>query len=401
MPSFKYKAMNEKGERLEGRYEADSKDEVVAMISSNSYYPLMIEEINEGAKIDFAQFKKVSIKDIAIFCRQFYTMLDAGVSINASLTILSQQITNKKLREAIGRVEEAVSKGDTLSEAMMKENKIFPDLLVSMVQTGEVSGNLDNIMLRMSNHYEKEFKINNKIKSTMIYPAVLGCVAIVVVMFILTFIMPIFVDMFSQSGVALPLPTRILLGISKSIKEQGLLILLVIIFIIMAIRYYLKSDGGQFTLSKIKLSFPILKSLNEKIIVSRFTRTLSTLLASGISLVQALEVVSGVLGNKVAEEKLLDVRESVVKGEGLSGPILDTKIFPPMLASMVRIGEESGSLDSILNKTADFYDEELENAIQTFTALLEPLMIVVMGAVLGFMIISMLLPMFDMYGNIH
>lgn len=399
MPNFKYKAMNQKGERIEGVFEANSSEEVVQMISSNSYFPLMVEEIVEGTKIDLQSLRRISTKDIAIFCRQFYTMLDAGVSINSSLNILAKQHPNKKLRASLKRIEEEVKKGETLSQAMMKEDRVFPELLISMVQTGEVSGNLDTIMLRMSTHFEKENKINNKIKSAMIYPAVLSVVAISVVAFLLTFIMPMFVDMFTESGVVLPAPTKLLLAISKGIKEHGFLIVLCIVLIVFSIRYYLKSDEGELMAHKMRLKLPILKGLNEKIIVSRFTRTLATLLASGITLVQALQVVAGVLGNRVASERLLAVRESVIKGEGLSLPLSQSSIFPPMLSSMVRIGEESGALDEILNKTADFYDEELEAAIQAFTALLEPLLILVMGAVLGFMIISILLPMFSMYGT--
>lgn len=400
MPNFKYKAMNKKGERLEGTYNAISRDEVIEMISSNNYYPLMVEEIREGTKIELRLFERVTTKDIAIFCRQFYTMLDAGVSINSAVHILAEQLTNRKLKDALGDMEDQVRKGQTLSESMRKHNKIFPDLLISMIETGEVSGNLDSVLLRMSTHYEKENKINNKVKSAMIYPAVLSVVAIVVVTILLTFVMPTFIDMFTESGVELPLSTKILLGMSGGLQKHGLLILLAVVTIVILFRYYLKTDSGKLFSSRLKLKIPVIKKLNQKIIVSRFTRTLSTLLSSGVTLVQALEVVSDVVGNKVAEEALSRIREAVIKGEGLSTPISEDKLFPSMLASMVKIGEESGSLDDILNKTADFYDEELEVTVQTTTALLEPLLIVIMGVVMGFIIISIMLPMFNMYGSI-
>lgn len=400
MPNFKYKAMNKKGERLEGTYNAISRDEVIEMISSNNYYPLMVEEIREGTKIELRLFERVTTKDIAIFCRQFYTMLDAGVSINSAVHILAEQLTNRKLKDALGDMEDQVRKGQTLSESMRKHNKIFPDLLISMIETGEVSGNLDSVLLRMSTHYEKENKINNKVKSAMIYPAVLSVVAIVVVTILLTFVMPTFIDMFTESGVELPLSTKILLGMSGGLQKHGLLILLAVVTIVILFRYYLKTDSGKVFSSRLKLKIPVIKKLNQKIIVSRFTRTLSTLLSSGVTLVQALEVVSDVVGNKVAEESLSRIREAVIKGEGLSTPISEDKLFPSMLASMVKIGEESGSLDDILNKTADFYDEELEVTVQTTTALLEPLLIVIMGVVMGFIIISIMLPMFNMYGSI-
>lgn len=400
MPNFKYKAMNKKGERLEGTYNAISRDEVIEMISSNNYYPLMVEEIREGTKIELRLFERVTTKDIAIFCRQFYTMLDAGVSINSAVHILAEQLTNRKLKDALGDIEDQVRKGQTLSESMRKHNKIFPDLLISMIETGEVSGNLDSVLLRMSTHYEKENKINNKVKSAMIYPAVLSVVAIVVVTILLTFVMPTFIDMFTESGVELPLSTKILLGMSGGLQKHGLLILLAVVTIVILFRYYLKTDSGKLFSSRVKLKIPVIKNLNQKIIVSRFTRTLSTLLSSGVTLVQALEVVSDVVGNKVAEEALSRIREAVIKGEGLSTPISEDKLFPSMLASMVKIGEESGSLDEILNKTADFYDEELEVTVQTTTALLEPLLIVIMGVVMGFIIVSIMLPMFNMYSSI-
>lgn len=400
MPNFKYKAMNQKGERIQGTYNAASREEVINMISANNYYPLGIEEIVEGTKIQLSLFERVKVRDISIFCRQFYTMLNAGVSINSALRILSQQITNKKLKATVSNIEERVKKGETLSEAMKAHNNIFPSLLVSMVETGEVSGNLDSVLLRMSTHYEKETKVNNKVKSAMIYPAVLSVLAIVVVIILLTFVMPTFVDMFTSSGVELPLSTKILLGMSSGLKKYGFVILLVVAALSILTTTYIKTDNGQLFISKAKLTIPILKPLNKKIITSRFTRTLATLLSSGIGVVQALEVVANVVGNKVAEEVIVDVKEAVVKGEGLANSISKSDIFPPMLASMISIGEETGSLDDILNKTADFYDEELEVAVQTATALLEPLLIIVMGVVMGFIIISMMLPMFSMYNTI-
>jgi type IV pilus assembly protein PilC len=401
MPLYKYKAVNEKGEKIEGTYNGTSKDDVISMISTNNYYPLKIEEINERGKINFEIFNRVTIKDIAVFCRQFYTMLDAGLSINNALHILSEQLTNKKFKETISNIEEEVRKGSTLSEAMKLHNNIFPDLLINMIETGELSGNLDQIMLRMSNHYEKENKINNKVKNAMIYPIILSIISITVISVILIFVMPVFVDMFTNSGVELPLTTKILLGISNGIRENIIIIFLLISIIITLVRYYLKTDNGLLWINKMKLSLPIIKELNQKIIVSRFTRTLSTMLSSGLPLIQSLQIVGQVIGNKLVEDALNTVREKVIKGEGLALPIKETGLFPPMLSSMIGIGEESGALDEILNKTADFYDEELDSAITTFTSMLEPIMIVVMGVIVGFLIISIIQPMFGMYSTIQ
>lgn len=399
MAKFKYRAMKPDGSKIDGEYNGSSREEVMSMITSNGYYPLMVEEVSESTKIELNFKKKVTTKDIAVLCRQLYTMIDAGVSINNSLHLLANNMTNKKLKEVIYEIEDDVKRGEMLSEAMKKYRNIFPPLLIAMVESGEISGNLDTMMLRMSVHYEKETKLNNKIKAAMTYPAVLSVVAVSAVMFIMTFVMPTFIEMFESEGVVLPLTTKILLGISGFLSKNLLVTGLFIVIMIVVFSYYKKSEHGIYTLSSLKLKLPIIGDLNKKIIVSRFTRTLSTLVVSGVSLIQAIPVVAGVLNNKVAEDALMKVREDVVKGEGLSNPIRATGIFPEMLASMITIGEETGQLDEILNKTADFYDEEVEQAIQTTTALIEPLLIVVMGVVIGFIVVSILLPMFNMYGQ--
>jgi len=399
MGKFKYRVMNSEGEKIEGSYEANSKDEVMNFISGNGYYPLMIEEISESANIEMNFNSKVKLKDLSVFCRQFYTMLNAGVPILTCLDILSNQIENKKLRQATKDINEEVEKGGVLSDAMKKHADVFPDLLVSLVASGEASGNLDDIMLRMATHYEKENKINNKVKGALIYPMVLGTVAIGAVVFILTFVMPTFTEIFKESGTVLPLSTRLLLGLSEGIKNYWIYIIILIGLSVFGLKIFLKTDQGILISSNLKLKLPILKKLNQMIIVSRFTRTLSTLIASGLPLIEALRIVSEVAGNKIAEIALLKIRDKVMRGESLYSSMVESEIFPPMLYSMVKIGEETGSLDDILNKTADFYDEELEAIIQTSVALLEPILIVVMGFVIGFMIVSIMIPMFDSYGQ--
>ncbi|SFD09272.1 type II secretion system F family protein [Clostridium uliginosum] len=397
MANFKYRAMNSNGEKIHGEHEADSKGEVIEFISSNGYYPLMVEEIIESTKIEFKFNNKVKLKDISIFCRQFYTMLNAGVPILTCLNILATQTQNKKLKDAICEVEDDVEKGGVLSDAMKKQINIFPELLTSLVEAGEASGNLDSIMLRMANHYEKENKINNKVKNAMIYPIILSIVALGAVVFILTYVMPTFMVIFEQSGTSLPWSTRFLLGLSGFLQNHFMGIIIAIVGIIIAMKYYIKTEQGSIAASKLKLKMPILRKLTEMIIVSRFTRTLSTLLASGLPLVKSLQIVSGVVENKIAESALSKVKEKVVRGEGLNSSIKETGIFPQMLYSMIKIGEETGSLDDILNKTADFYDEELETTIQATVAMMEPVLIVVMGLLIGFIIISIMLPMFDSY----
>lgn len=400
MAKFKYRAMNSHGDKIDGTHEADSKQGVIDFIASNGYYPLKVEEVTESTNIELNFGSKVKLKDIAIFCRQFYTILNAGVPILTCLDILAHQVQNEKLRNAIREIKDDVKKGGILSSAMKNHYDVFPELLVSLVEAGEASGTIDEIMLRMANNYEKENKINNKVKSAMIYPIVLSIVATVAVTFILTYVMPTFMDIFESSGTALPWSTNFLLQISNGIKNNWFLIIIGISLIGTLISIFLKTEQGILISSKLKLKLPILKKLNEMIIVSRFTRTLSTLIASGLSLVEGLRIVSNIVGNKVAQDALMKIRDKVIRGENLYSAMSESGIFPPMLYSMIKIGEETGSLEDILNKTSDFYDEELETTIQTSIALLEPILIVIMGILMGFIIISIMLPMFDTYSQI-
>lgn len=400
MAKFKYRIMNSDGEKINGTYEANSKEEVIDYISGNGYYPLLVEEVVESKNIEFTFNEKVKLKDLSIFCRQFYTMLDAGVPILTCLKILSDQIQNKKLKEAIVKVNEDVETGEVLSDAMRKHKDVFPDLLVSLTASGEASGSLDSVMLRMATHYEKENKINNKVKNAMIYPIVLGFVSVVAVIFILVYVMPTFMEIFEESGTQLPWSTKFLLGLSSGIQNNWIVMLFVIIIAILGLRIFLRSEQGILVSSKLKLKLPILKKLNEMIIVSRFTRTLSILMASGLSLIKALEIVSEVVGNKIVENAMIKIKDSVMRGDSLYSSMKESNMFPAMLYSMIKVGEETGSLDDILNKTADFYDEELETTIQTSVALLEPILIVIMGLIIAFIVISVMLPMFDTYSQI-
>ena len=377
MKKFKYKAMKNDGTKTTGEYEANSRDDVMEMITSNGYYPLKVEEVIESATINI--HKKIKVKEISIFCRQMYTMLDAGVPLINALNLMSTQVTNKHLVEIVKELEEDVRKGEMLSNSMRKFPEAFPTLLTSMVESGEASGNLDEMFLRMSTHFEKENKINNKVKAAMIYPIILACVGVAALIVVMVFVMPTFVSLFDSSGAELPAATRLLIGLSSFMSNHYLMVIGILIAIIVGIIMYSKTESGIYFFAKLKISFPLIKDLNRKMIVSRFTRTLSTLLASGVSLVESLPIVSAVLNNVIAEDEVLKIRERVVKGEGLSTPIEDCELFPPMLSSMVRIGEESGALDDMLNKTADFYDEEVEQAIQTLTSMLEPIMIIIMG----------------------
>lgn len=401
MGNFKYKAVSENGQVIEGYHEAQSEEEVVNMLKNNKYFPMDIEK-EIGADIRTSLFaKKVTKKDIAVFSRQFYTMLDAGIGVVEALDILKRQTENKTLKQTIDIVYEDVQKGMSLSEAMGKHEKVFPSLLINMVEAGEVSGNLDVIMERMAIHYEKEFNIENKIKNAFMYPIILSIVAISVVIFLLVVVMPTFIGMFEESGTTLPTPTRILLTISDWLTNYWYLFIGIILALIFGIKISGKSEGGRRFFDNLKIKLPGIKNMNIKIITSRFTRTLSTLLSSGIPLLQALDVVSRVVENKVVGDELQFAQEDIRKGVPMSRTIKDMGIFPPMVYSMISIGEESGALDDILYKTADFYDEEVEASMQKMTTILEPLLIAFMALVIGFIVISIALPMFDMVSNMN
>lgn len=398
---FKYRAVTDSGQIMEGLQDAKDEKELVDILKNSRYMPISIEKTSSSGGSTVISFAKVKKKDMAVFCRQFHTMLNAGVSVVKSLDILERQTENKPLKKAISDVYENVQKGMTLSEALNENPKVFPSILISMVEAGEVSGSLDTIMERMSVHFEKEFKIDNKIKGAMIYPIVLAVVATSVVVFLMIAVMPTFVGMFESSGVQLPGPTRALMAISHSLTYFWYIYMIVIFGILLGIRYFGKSEYGSMLFDTLKLRLPIIKNTNIKIATSKFNRTLSTVLSSGIPLMQGIDLVGRVLGNKYIEEKLENAKEEVRKGVPLSVTIREAKIFPPMVDAMIKIGEESGDLDGILSKTADFYDEEVEVAITKMTEMMQPLMIVVMALIVGFIVISIALPMFDMVNLIE
>lgn len=397
---YKYRAITPSGQKIEGTFSANSEEDVIAMIKGNNYLPVGVErDIGEEAQIQLFK-QKVKKKDLAVFCRQFFTMLDSGLGIVKCLDILEMQTENKTLKPTIGSVNEDVQKGLALSEAMKKYPDIFPVILTNMVEAGEVSGNLDAILERMAGHFEKEFKLENKVKSAMIYPSALAVISVVVVIFMITFVMPTFTGMFTGSGVPLPGPTKFLLGISDFIRAKWYILALIIGGLAFAIVSFKKSDNGRRFFDGMKLKIPVVKQTTEKIITSRFTRTLSTLMDSGIPLIKSMEVVAKVVNNMPVQDRIMDGIEEIRKGVPLSRSIQNVGVFPPMVDSMIRIGEESGSLDDILLKTADFYDEEVETSLTKLTSMIEPVMIVAMAVVIGFIVIAMYLPMFDMMKTI-
>lgn len=397
---FVYKAINTRGDRIQGELNAETAQEVVEVIAARGYTPISIEEKKKSKDININLFNRIKLKDITIFCRQFYTMLNAGTPINTSLTILAQQATSKAFKAVLTEVDADVKKGITLSEAMKKHDSAFPDLLIDMVASGEATGNLDDVLEKMAVHFEKESKVKKKIIGAMIYPAILLLVTIVAVAYILTNVIPVFSNLFSENGAELPALTRFVLHVSDFLTNRWYILLLLIFVIVFGIRYYASTEQGQYTFSSMALKIPVIKTFRIKVEVARFTRTTATLLSSGIPLVKTLDIVADIVGNRIIRSKLLEVKESLSKGEGLYNPMVGTGLFPPMLTSMIKIGEESGNLDEILNKTADFYDEELDTAIHAMTTIIEPFMLVLMGGVIGVVVLSIYEPMFTMFNTI-
>ena len=397
MPLYEYKVMNQQGKQQKGVYTAQSVEEVYILLKQQGFFPLEVQEKTEEIGSSTLSLNKpLGGKVIAVFCRQFHTMLNAGVPIIQCLDILHQQTEHKKLKYIIGEVFGQVQQGFYLSESFAVHQPMIPTLLIHMIEAGEVSGNLDVILERMAHHYEKEYKLSNKIKNAMIYPMVLSVVAIGVVLFLLTFVMPTFMELFSGSGVELPGPTQVLMKISNTIKNQWYWILAAIIIMVGVFLYSKTTAVGRKILDTTLLKTPVIGKTKGIIIVSRFTRTLSTLLSSGVPLLQAMDISAKIVNNAVVEEELLKAKEEVQKGVALSEPLKKIKFFPPMMISMVQIGEESGALEELLDKTANFYDEESEAALQRLTTMIEPIMIVMMAGIIGFIVIAMLLPMFDM-----
>ncbi len=397
---YKYKAITKEGETIEGFFEASEESDVLTMLKTNDYLPLSVEK-DIGASAQISLFStKVKKKDLAVFCRQFYTMVDAGIGIVKCFDILEAQTSNKTLKAALGAIYEDVQKGFTISEAMNKHTKVFPSILINMIEAGEVSGTLDTILERMANHFEQENKLESKIKSALIYPTALIVVSISVVIFMLVAVLPTFIGMFDGSGTALPWPTQILLDMSSWLQNYLYIFGLAVIIILVGGIYFISTVEGRKFIDGLKIKIPGIRVTNSKIITSRFTRTLSTLMASGIPLLQALEVVGKVLNNVVVQDKLTNSMDGIRRGAALSRAVKSMEIFPPMVDSMISIGEESGALDDILAKTADFYDDEVEMSLQRMTTLIEPILLVGMAVVIGFIVIAMALPMFEMVNTI-
>ncbi len=398
MPLYNFKARAEDNRIISGRTNFSSREQLSEQLLEKGFELVEAKEINAFTDItQLAIFKKkVSVKDLAIFCRQFAIILQAGVPIATAIDILKEQTVNPTLQQCIGDIYDDIQKGVALSVAM-KQHSIFPEILIYMIESGEISGMLDKSFSTMALHFEKENKLLHKIKGALTYPLVVLVVAVVVIMVLMIKVVPSFASILNGFGAKLPIFTVILINISSVFQRFWWLMILIIIGIAVGTKYFKKSDTGRRVFGRLAMSAPIIKGVTKNIITARFARTMASLLASGVLIMQSLEVVQKLLGNIIIEEKLQEVIDDIKQGKGLSQPLTDMKYFPQMLVSMVKIGEESGNLDYSFDKAADFYDEEVETSVQQLTSLIEPIIIIFLAFIVAFVILSILYPMLSIY----
>jgi type IV pilus assembly protein PilC len=399
MPKFAYSARPAAGGDIQnGEIELANKDDVLAYLHKQRMIPVSVREKAKEFRIQFGT--GVKTRDVVIFTRQFATMINSGLPLVQSLDILAEQTENPNLRKTIQDVLYDVESGHTLADAMGKHQKIFSELYVNMVAAGEAGGILDTILLRLAAFLEKNDALLRKIKGAMIYPAVILSVAAIAICILLIFVIPTFQKMFSSAGVPLPLPTRIVIAASAVLQSYWWAIAIAIAAIIFGIRSFYKTDQGQLTIDALLLKLPILGDVQRKSAVSRFTRTLGTLVSSGVSILEGLEITAKTAGNRVIHDAVMGSRASIAGGETIAGPLKESGVFPPMVVQMINVGEQTGGLDEMLTKIADFYDEEVDAAVDAMLSAMEPIMIVVLGVVVGGMIVAMYLPIFDMINTV-
>jgi len=397
---YEYTTVDATGKRQKGRIEASSEQAVAGRLRTMGVAPLEIREVaNTGLnrEISFGNSEKVSLKELAVMARQLATMISASLSLVRALSILAEQTESKALAKVVAQLRADVEVGTSFSEALAEHPRVFPPLMINMVKAGEVGGFLDDTLISVANNLEKDVALRGKIKSAMTYPVVVFCVAILASTGMLLFIVPIFGDMFSSLGGTLPLPTLILVKLSDFLKIA--IIPIVILLIIFAV-WWGKNKNKKSIRERVdpfKLKLPVFGNLFKKIAVARFTRNLGTMLAAGVPVLQALDIVGETSGNLVIEQASRNVMESVRTGQSIAAPLANEPVFPPMVVQMMAVGEDTGALDTMLGKVADFYDQEVESTTEQLTSLIEPLMIVFIGAIIGGMVIAMYLPIFKVF----
>jgi type IV pilus assembly protein PilC len=393
---FLWEGKSRQGNVQKGEISANNKEEVMTLLRKQNITPVNVTAKPREIKLSFGE-PKVTDKDIVILTRQLATMIDAGLPLVQCLEILGSQTENKTLAKVIVQVRSDVESGATFADALKKHPKVFDNLYVNMVAAGEAGGILDTILGRLAAYMEKFAKIKRQIKSAMIYPAVILFVAVAVVALLLVVVVPMLAAMFKEAGQALPLPTRIVIAVSDFLKSWGgLIVLLSIVGSIFGIKKWRKTDAGLRTTDRIAMKIPVMGSLIVRVSVAKFTRTLGTLMTSGVPILEGLIIVAKTAGNKIVEDAIMQTRQSVSEGKTLAEPLTKAKVFPAMVTQMISVGEATGALDNMLNKIADFYDEEVDSAVAALTSMLEPMLMIFLGTTVGFVIIAMYMPIFQM-----
>ncbi len=404
MAKFQWEARSRTGAVQTGVMEAKTKDMVEAQLKKFGFGGISIKEEGKGfskeIKLPAIFGKKVSTKELVIFTRQFATMIDSGLPLVQCLDILSSQQENPTFKDVLLKVKDSVESGSTFADALAKHPKVFDQLFVSLVAAGEVGGILDTILSRLASYTEKSMKLKKQIKGAMVYPATVMSVAVIVVGVILIFVIPTFAKMFADFGSDLPGPTKVVIALSNFIKKYIIVIIAGIAALIFAVKRYYATKNGRKTLDKMALRAPVVGPLIKKVSVAKFTRTLGTLVSSGVPILDGLDIVARTAGNVVVEEAIMKVRQSISEGKTIAEPLAQSGVFPPMVVQMISVGEATGAMDSMLSKIADFYDDEVDSAVAAMTAMLEPMLMVFLGVVVGGLVIAMYLPIFKIAGAV-
>lgn len=394
--TFKYNVRDKTGKVVNGKLEGENREAVATKLRQMGYIILDLDE-DRLAQLNKIQFgTSVKVKDVTIFARQFATMINAGLSLTKCLSILADQTDSKELRAIINQLGKDVEAGQSLSEAMTKHPKIFPPLFYNMVKAGETGGVLDEVLLRVADLMEQDNQLRGRVKSAMMYPMVVSILVVVVVIAMMVFVVPTFIDMFAGAGQELPLPTQVLVAVSNyiaSIKGAITAIVLVVLYVIF--KQWTSTSSGRFIWDGIKLRMPVAGNIIRKTSIARFTRTFGTLVSAGVPILSAMDIVADTAGNEVVARALKSARGSVKEGETIAKPLSESPVFPSMVVQMVAVGEETGALDQMLTKIADFYDEEVSTAIDGLASAMEPIIIVVLAVVVGGIVIALYMPMFQ------
>ncbi len=401
MPVYKWEGKTIKGSVRKGEMEAPNESALRIHLRQQSIIPIKIEPKGREIRISLPFGKKVKQHSIAVFTRQLATMIDAGLPLVQSLEVLASQQESKVFKNIIREIREAVEGGSTFASALKKHPSAFNELYTNLVVAGEEGGILDNILNRLANYIEKAEALKKKVKSALLYPGIIVSVAVIVVIVLMVFVIPVFEQIFRAAGQTLPLPTLIVLTVSKLIKKYFIIIIPALIFLIFLFRRFYRTDTGKTIVDKLLLKLPVFGILLKKISVARFARTLGTLVSSGVPILDGLSIVSKTAGNRTIETAILDARASIREGETIAGPLNKSGIFPPMVIQMISVGESTGALDSMLGKIADFYEEEVDVAVAGLTSLLEPFLMIFLGVVIGSVVVSMYLPIFQMASAIQ